>query len=87
MTTRARLEGPSMARSAHPNGLDEGVTAKDVSAGITGLMRPALPAPTVVILSDIRFLREALTEILGREAGLDVIGTVEFHQELTRVGA
>jgi len=27
-----------------------------------------------VILSDVRFLREALAEILGREAGLAVIG-------------
>jgi DNA-binding NarL/FixJ family response regulator len=31
--------------------------------------------PTVVILSDVRFLQEALAEILGREAGLAVIGT------------
>jgi DNA-binding NarL/FixJ family response regulator len=32
-------------------------------------------SPSVVILSDVRFLQEALADILGREAWLAVIGT------------
>jgi DNA-binding NarL/FixJ family response regulator len=58
----------------HPNAPNEGVISEDVSAGTLDLPVPALSVPTVVILSDIRFLQEALAEILGREAGLSVIG-------------
>src|SRR4051794_15984382 len=74
MTMRASLEGPDTAHSAHPNGSDKSGIVTDVSAGTAGLPAPALPVPTVVILSDVRFLQEALAELLGREAGLAVIG-------------
>jgi two-component system, NarL family, nitrate/nitrite response regulator NarL len=75
MTTRASLEGPSAARSAHPNSQKEGVISEVVPAETADLAGPALSVSTVVILSDIRFLQEALAEILSREVGLSVIGT------------
>jgi DNA-binding NarL/FixJ family response regulator len=74
MTTRASLEGLGTAQSAHPNVLDAGGVAENVISGAADLPVPVLSIPTVVILSDIRFLQEALAEILSREAGLSVIG-------------
>jgi DNA-binding NarL/FixJ family response regulator len=74
MTTRESLEDLGTARSAHPNSQNNGGIAEDVTAGTVDLPAPALSVPTVVILSDVRFLREALAEILDREAGLAVIG-------------
>jgi two-component system, NarL family, nitrate/nitrite response regulator NarL len=74
MTTRGSLEGPSTAQSAHPNSQDQGSVAKNVTAGTVDLPVPVRSVLTVVILSDVRFLQEALAEILGREAGLAVIG-------------
>ncbi|MEE1658335.1 response regulator transcription factor [Microvirga sp. CF3062] len=74
MTTRVSFEGPNRDRSVHPNAPNEGVISEDVSAETAGLPITVRSLPTVVILSDIRFLQEVLAEILGREAGLSVIG-------------
>jgi two-component system nitrate/nitrite response regulator NarL len=74
MTTRASFEGPDRARSVHPNAQNEGVISEDVSAETADLPIAVWSLPTIVILSDIRFLQEALAEILGREARLSVIG-------------
>jgi two-component system, NarL family, nitrate/nitrite response regulator NarL len=74
MTRRGSLEGPGTARSGHPNSHIDGSTGENVLAETAGQPIAVRSLPTVVILSDIRFLQEALAEILGREAGLSVIG-------------
>jgi DNA-binding NarL/FixJ family response regulator len=75
MATRESLEDPGTARSAHPNSQNKGGIAEDITAETVDWPAPALSIPTVVILSDVRFLREALAEILDGEAGLSLIGT------------
>jgi DNA-binding NarL/FixJ family response regulator len=74
MTTRGSLEGLVAARSAHPNSQKEGGIVEVVPGETADLPVAVRSLPTVVILSDIRFLQEALADILGREAGLSVIG-------------
>jgi DNA-binding NarL/FixJ family response regulator len=75
MTMRGTLEGPGTAQSAGPNSQYKGGVAGNVTAGTANLPVPVRSVLTLVILSDVRFLQEALAEILGREAGLAVIGT------------
>jgi two-component system, NarL family, nitrate/nitrite response regulator NarL len=75
MTTRGSLESTGTLWSAHPNNLREGGFLENAPTEKAGLPIGVRPPPTVVILSDIRFLQEALAEILVREAGLSVIGT------------
>jgi two-component system nitrate/nitrite response regulator NarL len=74
MTTRGSIEGPDTARSAHPNRQGEGGIVVAVPAETAAFPVAVRSPPTVVILSDIRFLQEALAEILARDAGLSVIG-------------
>jgi two-component system nitrate/nitrite response regulator NarL len=75
MPMRLSLKDPGATPSTHPNGPDKRDIARDVSAETADLAAPLVSITTVVILSDVRFLQEALAEILGREAGLAVIGT------------